>query len=185
MGVDDGRIGDALPIGREFGPPDVGRVVGAEEEGALAVADPASHAEGHADRGDGGREPHLRQDGVGAVLVRALGRRGRCGAGLAGSPPVVRALRDEVQLVVARGTVLRLPQVPRERVEVEALGVSDPVDPDPAPRDGVVRRDAPEAVIRRILPASLVRSYALPGSWASPWIAYRRRSGPNRILPPS
>src|SRR4029453_13013585 len=126
MGVRDPLAGHAGPPRVKCDDPDRTGVVGAEEQpAAVPRAEPAGLAERDAGRGDGGGVPPLRHDRVRAVLVRIARR--RAAARLVWPPSVVGALSDPVELVVARGTVLRLPQPALPRVEREAEGVSDAV----------------------------------------------------------
>src|SRR5581483_12517910 len=98
--------------------PDVARVVGAEEQRPAALCpEPAPPTEGDPGGGDRWRVPELRQDRARPVLVGVPWRASR--AGLVRAPAVVPALRDQVELVVALGPVLRLPQAAGLRVERE------------------------------------------------------------------
>src|SRR5207248_8659540 len=96
-------------------------------------------AERRAGRGDrGGKEGEREDSRCGAVLIRVLRRLPR--ARLVRPPGVVAARDDPVQLIVALGAVLRLPEVPGERVEREAEAVPEPVRPDEAAGERVVGR---------------------------------------------
>ena len=114
----------------------------AEEQVALdGGAQAASVAERVARDADRAHEPELRLAPRRRTAVVRVPRR-VAAAVLARSPAEVPALDDQVDLVVALRTVLRLPQAAGLRVEREPVRVADPEREDPAPGDRVVRRDA-------------------------------------------
>jgi hypothetical protein len=114
----------------------------AEEERALRPrAERAAVAERHSRGGDRGREElerkHPRKRAVGVRVER----RRSAPAVEARTPRVVRPGLDAIQLVVALGPVLGLPQIPGLGIEVEAEGVAQAEGEDQA-RERVVARHA-------------------------------------------
>ena len=129
------------PVGVQRDLVDVARVERAEEQVAFTGgAEVAPVAEGDPGRTDRRRVEQLRRDRLRAVAVRVLGRLTL--AVLRRAPAVVAARDDPVELIVALGPVLRLPQVACLRIEREPEAVAMPVGVDPRPREGVVARDA-------------------------------------------
>src|SRR6188472_2024847 len=132
------HAGHGVAPGIQRYPPDLPVVDVAEEHVALGAGQAAPVAEGDARDADRGGEPELGQDPWPWAAVVRVPRSGQAAAVLPWTPSVVPAADgDVVELVVARGTVLGLPQLSGDGVEVEAEGVADPVREDLAVPDGV------------------------------------------------
>src|SRR3990172_4289294 len=129
--VDGVPAPDRPPVGGETDPPDLTGVVRAEEQAAAAPgSQPAVLAERRAHRGDRRNRVPLGFDRGGSVPVRVARRRRRGGARRRRPPSVIAAGTYPVQLVVALGPVLGLPEIPAPGIEREPEAVPDPVGVD-------------------------------------------------------
>src|SRR5919106_159490 len=131
----DGLVVDVVPGGVQVVPVDPAGVEVAVEQVPLGRrAQPAAPTEGETGRSDHRVVPPLRLGRAGPALAGPRAPRGP-------APSVVLALHDEVDLVVALGAVLGLPQPARIGIEPEPVGVAVAVGERPAP-EGIAGRPA-------------------------------------------